>query len=81
MKYSYEDIVNDLNEGKIESILFSIKDYPHYKNCKISAFFDTNQIFLILCRLVEDDSETVSFYKSLKTTTSFSSLEEKARVR
>ena len=29
MNYNYEEIVNNLNEGKIESIIFSIKEYAN----------------------------------------------------
>ena len=70
MNYNYEEIINNLNEGKIESILFSIKEYTHYKKCIIKRFIDNfyndKCIVRIEVKLVEDDSETVSFYKYFK---------------
>lgn len=70
MNYNYEEIINNLNEGKIESIVFSIKEYTHYKKCIIKRFIDNvyndKCIVRIEVKLVEDDSETVSFYKYFK---------------
>lgn len=70
MEYNYEDIINGLNEGKIKSILFSIKNYSHYKNCVISRCVDIisskKQIIRIEVKLVEDNSETISFYPKFK---------------
>ena len=70
MNYNYEEIINNLNEGKIESILLSIKEYTHYKKCIIKRFIDNvyndKCIVRIEVKLVEDDSETVSFYKYFK---------------
>lgn len=67
MKYNYDEIINELNEEKIESIIFSIEGYAHYKKCVIQRFvhIDSNndQIIRIEFKLVEDDSETISFYK------------------
>ncbi len=70
MKYNYEDIINDLNKGKINSIVFSIKNYAHYKKCVISKCVDVistkKNIIRIEVKLAEDDSETVSFYQKFK---------------
>lgn len=70
MDYNYEDIINNLNEGKIASILFSLKGYSHYKKCIIKRyvdFIDSDKFLIrIEVKLVEDDSETVSFYKYFK---------------
>lgn len=67
MNYNYEEFINDLNNGKIESILFSIQNYSHYKNCSIKRCIDITynkkQLISIKVKLVKDDSETVSFYK------------------
>ena len=56
--------------GKIKSILFSINDYSHYKKCTINRFIEniTNkkQIIRIEVKLVEDETEIVSFYKKFK---------------
>lgn len=70
MDYNYEEIINDLNEGKIESILFSINKYTHYKKCIIKRCIDCvssdKQIIRVEVKLAEDDSETISFYKYFK---------------
>lgn len=70
MNYNYEEIINNLNEGKIEIIIFSIKEYAHYKKCIIKRCVDCvcndKHIVRIEVKLVEDDSETVSFYKYFK---------------
>ena len=65
MKNSYNDIIKDLNSGHIKEIVFSVKDYAHYHNCVISFKEDFissySKIARIECKLVKDDSETVSF--------------------
>lgn len=70
MNYNYEEIVNNLNEGKIESIIFSIKEYAHCKKCIIKrcvdCVYNDKHIVRIEVKLVEDNSETVSFYKYFK---------------
>ena len=70
MNYNYEDIIKDLNDGIIESILFSIKNYSHYKNCIIRRCVDTmhgdRQLIRVEAKLTEDNSETVSFCKKFK---------------
>lgn len=71
MDYNYEDIIKNLNEGKIISILFSLKGYSHYKKCIIKRNIDCigdrdKSLVRIEVKLVEDDSETVSFYKYFK---------------
>ncbi len=70
MNYNYEEVISDLNNGKIESILFSTKDYSHYKSCIIKRCIDVvyneKQIIRIEVKLVEDDTETISFYKKFK---------------
>ena len=69
MNCNYEEIINNLNEGKIESVIFSIKEYAHYKKCIIKRCVDcvnNKHIVRIEVKLVEDDSETVSFYKYFK---------------
>ena len=70
MNYNYEEIINNLNEGKIESIIFSIKEYAHYKKSIIKrcvdCVYNDKHIVRIEVKLVEDDSETVSFYKYFK---------------
>ena len=48
MNYNYEEIINNLNEGKIEIIIFSIKEYAHYKKCIINlSFLVRNLTFLV----------------------------------
>lgn len=74
MNYNYEEIINNLNEGKIESIIFSIREYAHYKKCIIKRCVDcvyndkniAKYLVRIEVKLVEDDSETISFYKYFK---------------
>lgn len=70
MNYDYKEIIDGINQGKINSILFSIKDYTHYKNCFIKRCVDVisteKYITRIEVKLVEDDSETISFYKKFK---------------
>lgn len=70
MSNNYEEIINGLNEGKIESIIFSIKEYTHYKKCIIKRCNDyvcnDKHIVRIEVKLVEDGSETVCFYKHFK---------------
>ena len=70
MKYSYEYIINNLNEGIIESVVFSVKNYSHYKKCKISRIIDINgnnkQFIRIEVKLVEDNTETISFCEKFK---------------
>ena len=69
MNSNYEEIINNLNEGKIESVIFSIKEYAHYKKCIIKRCIDcvnNRHIVRIEVKLVEDGSETVSFYKYFK---------------
>lgn len=70
MDYNYEEVIDNLNNGKIEYILFSIKEYAHYKKCIIKRCVDcvdnNKHIVRIEVKLVEDDSETVSFYKYFK---------------
>lgn len=70
MDYPYEKMIKDLNEGKIESILFSIKGYAHYKHCIIKKYFDLvskdNKMDRVEIQLTEDGLETVIFYKKFK---------------
>ena len=70
MNNNYEEIVNNLNSGKIESILFSINKYAHYQKCSIKRYIDYvdngKYIVRIEVKLAEDDSETISFYKCFK---------------
>lgn len=70
MNYNYEDIISNLNAGKIKCIVFSIKEYAHYKKCIIKrcvdCIYNGKKIVRIEVKLVEDDSETVSFYKHFK---------------
>lgn len=81
MSNNYEEIINGLNEGKIESIIFSIKEYTHYKKCIIKRCNDyvcnDKHIVRIEVKLVEDGSETVCFINILKTIINFLNLEEK----
>lgn len=70
MNYNYEEIINNLNDGKIESIIFSVNGYTHYRNCIIRRCVDNvyndKCIVRIEVKLVKDGSETVSFYKHFK---------------
>lgn len=65
MVRDYKEIIQKLNSGEIEEILFSIKNYAHYNNCSIKRHVNTinksKQIVHIKVRLAKDNSETVSF--------------------
>ena len=68
MVRDYKEIIQKLNSGEIEEILFSINNYTHYSNCSIkrcvNLFNNSKQIVCIKVKLVKDNSETVSFFQS-----------------
>ena len=70
MIYEYQQIIDDLNTGKISAIRFFIKNYTHYKNCiierKIDIIPNGKSIVLISVKLTEDRTEDVSFLKTFK---------------
>lgn len=66
MKYSYTKVIEDLNSGKIKKIVFDVKGYAHYNHCEISNIYDKLDIKRILIKPVDDNSETVAFYKTFK---------------
>lgn len=68
MVRDYKEIIQKLNSGEIEEILFSINNYTHYRNCSIkrcvNLFNKSKQIVCIKVKLAKDNSETVSFFQS-----------------
>lgn len=70
MNSNYRDVINGLNNGTISKICFSIKNYPHYRQCTIFRVVDTlpseKNIVRIVVNPTIDNSELVSFYKVFK---------------
>ena len=70
MLYKYQQIIDDLNTGKISVIRFLIKNYTHYKNCIIERKIDTipngKSVSLIVVKLTEDHTEDITFFKNFK---------------
>ena len=66
----YKKIVEDLNNGIINKIQFSIEGYSHYNNCTISRHvekgFSNKNIIRIEVQLTKDSLEKISFYESFK---------------
>lgn len=62
-EYSYEKVIEYLNNGKIKSLIFAVKDYPHYNHCEISYIDDRKTIMV---KPVQDNSENVCFFKTFK---------------
>lgn len=69
MNYKYEDIIKLINSHQVLEIRFQIKEYAHYKNCKIiikkEILKNYNNIFLIDIELTRD-SEHICFYDKFK---------------
>ena len=67
---SYQSLIEKLNAFEIKSVEFSIPEYAHYRNCRISTQIDVlengNTIPMIVVKLTNDGSEDVSFYKTFK---------------
>lgn len=61
MTYSYENFINEINSGKIQKISFSIKDYFHYRNCRIERG-QHNWSNCIIVTLTNDNSEGYEFF-------------------
>lgn len=66
MEYSYENVIKDLNSGKIKKMVFAVKGYSHYDHCEISNDYDKLDIKWVVVRPVADNSETVAFFKTFK---------------
>lgn len=66
-QYSYEDVIDKLNNGQIQQVRFCVNNYPHYKDCVISRkeekFPNGNPFYTIEVLLTKDSSEKYSFYK------------------
>lgn len=64
---TYNEFIRKFNSKEITRFCFRIRGYPHYDNCEI--FYQTDKISeskyveIIVCKLTQDDYETVSFYK------------------
>lgn len=70
MTKNYRDIIDELNNGKISKISFSINNYPHYQYCTIFRVIDTlpskKNIVRVVVNPTVDNSEMISFYKTFK---------------
>lgn len=68
--WTYDSVVEAINSHKISLIEFKVKDYAHYKNCKIvvreEQLPNSNNIFLIDIILTKDESEHFCFYDKFK---------------
>lgn len=66
----YDDLIRDINNGKIQKIVFAIDGYYHYRKCSIervsNTLFNGNTIESISVNLTKDGTEKVSFYKEFK---------------
>lgn len=64
---SYQQFIDEINNGKIVKAVFQVKDYAHYKCCsterKEHVFSNGNSMVFIDVKLTKD-SEQVSFYKT-----------------
>ncbi len=70
MEYSYDDLIEKLNNGEIKGFKFCIKDYGHYKNCELKRtdFVDPSHesYFIIEFIRTADMSEYTRFYGKFK---------------
>ena len=66
----YNEIIEALNSHSINLVKFRVKDYAHYRNCKITVKKDEllngNVIYWIDVNLSDDGSERVGFYDTFK---------------
>lgn len=70
MDYSYNDLIEGINSHKISEVHFKVKNYSHYKNCKIIVCKDLllskKFIYLINVVLTEDKTEEASFLEAFE---------------
>ena len=59
VKLSYLDFISNINEGRIKSIRFAVKNYGHYNNCVIE--YQPDALFKIQVRLSNDKKEWYGF--------------------
>ena len=80
--YSYEEIIEEINNGIIKQINFCVDNYAHYKNCMIlrteDKFPNGRSIFLIDVILTKD-SEKYSFLESFEENTKLFHMGRKGR--
>lgn len=69
---TYEEFSYAFRKGYITQIRFFIRNYSHYHNCSIQAYYETvlyngeqTRIRMIHCRLREDHRERYNFAFSL----------------
>lgn len=64
---SYQQFIDEINEGKIIRAVFQVENYAHYNNCLIERVTDVlhngNPLVTISVKLTRDKSEHVGFYK------------------
>ena len=66
---TYRDFVDGLNSGKITKAVFSIKNYPHYRNCVVEAkktFPNKLDSKIIWFHLTPDGYEKKGFLNKIK---------------
>ncbi len=66
MNLDYQKFIKDFNDGKIEYIIFAVKNYSHYRECIIKKVYDVFEnektIERIEIKLTKSDFEKISFY-------------------
>ena len=66
MEYTYEQIVNGINEGTIDEVRFSVTIYSHYKNCVLRRVYlnigGINSFECIEMVLTKDGSERSRYH-------------------
>lgn len=66
----YNEIIKAINTHSITLLNFKVKDYAHYRNCKITVekneLLNGNIIYWINVNLSTNEAEYVSFYDTFK---------------
>ena len=73
ISYSYEELIDGLNRGKLKFVRFCVNNYPHYKNCTITRIEQKmpkgKSFFLVKVILTQDSHEKISFLNSFEEDT------------
>lgn len=60
--YTYQEIVDGLNDGSIKKVCFAVENYGHYSDCVAEGFpADCRQNAEVVFRLTPDGNETCVF--------------------
>ena len=83
IQYSYEEVIEKINNGTIKEFSFCVDNYSHYKNCIITRteykIYNGKSITQVDVSLTKDSSEKISFLNEFKEDTKLFNLGKKGK--